>query len=140
MNGRNIPKKTELRATALESRVAVELIAEKWRIPILHLLEKRGLRTHELQSAVLQVSPKMLTQTLRGLERDGLVQRIMRPVAPPHVEYRLTEMGRSVITPLRVLCRWAKAHLLERNAARERFDRADKSPRRSPPAPISKRG
>ena len=80
--------------------LAVELITDKWRITLLHLLEKRALRTHELQSAVPQVSPKMLTQTLRGMERDGLVQRIMRPVAPPHVEYKLTAMGRSVIMPL----------------------------------------
>lgn len=139
MNGGNISNKAELRVTALESRVAVELIADKWRITILHLLEKGALRTHELQSAMPQVSPKMLTQTLRGMERDGFVLRMIRPIAPPHVEYKLTAMGRSVITPLRVLCRWAKAHVPERDASRERFDRANKSTRRSPPTPTSKR-
>lgn len=110
-----------LRSTALQSRDVVELLADKWRIPILHVLEKRVLRTHQLQSAMQQVSPKMLTQTLRGMERDGLVDRMLRPVAPPHVEYKLTKMGRSVIKPLRILCRWAEAHVAERDAARHRF-------------------
>lgn len=112
----------QLRAETLQSRDVVELLADKWRIPILHVLEKRVLRTHEIQSAMLRVSPKMLTQTLRGMERDGLVQRMIRPVAPPHVEYALTRMGRSVIKPLRVLCSWAESHVTERDAARKRFD------------------
>jgi DNA-binding HxlR family transcriptional regulator len=115
---------SQLKFTALQSRDVVELLADKWRIPILHVLEKRVLRTHQLQSAVRQVSPKMLTQTLRGMERDGLVERMLRPVAPPHVEYKLTKMGRSVIKPLRILCRWAEGHVAERDAAREHFDRA----------------
>ena len=126
MSAKNISQISQLRAETLQSRDVVELLADKWRIPILHVLKKRVLRTHELQSAMRQVSPKMLTQTLRGMERDGLVERILRPVAPPHVEYKLTKMGRSVINPLRTLCRWAEAHVLERDAARERFDRVAK--------------
>jgi DNA-binding HxlR family transcriptional regulator len=112
-----------LKVTALQSREAIELVADKWRIAILHLLQRNGsLRTHQLQRAIEQVSPKMLTQTLRGLERDGLVNRELRQVAPPHVEYRLTKMGKSVIKPMRGLCRWAEAHVAERDAARARFD------------------
>ena len=91
-------KRSRLRATALESGDAIELLAEKWRIVILHLLDDHTLRTHELQSAIEGISPKMLTQTLRGMERDGLLTRTVHPVAPPHVEYQLTKMGRSVIT------------------------------------------
>jgi len=131
MKARNISHISQLRAETLQSRDVVELLADKWRIPILHVLEKRLLRTHELQSAMPQVSPKMLTQTLRGMERDGLVQRMMRPVAPPHVEYKLTKMGRSVIKPLRILCRWAEAHVVDRDAARQRFDRGANSTRPS---------
>ena len=116
-----------LKATALQSRDAIELLAEKWRITILHLLEKQALRTHQLQSAIEGISPKMLTQTLRGMERDGLLTRIAHPVAPPHVEYELTKMGRSVISPIRNLCHWAKAHVPERDAARARFDSRKKS-------------
>jgi DNA-binding HxlR family transcriptional regulator len=111
---------------ALQSRDVIELLSDKWRIAILHLLEKRVLRTHEIQKAMEEVSPKMLTQTLRGMERDGLVSRIAHPVAPPRVEYKLTKMGASVIEPLRTLCRWAEGHVAERDAARKRFDAAAK--------------
>lgn len=140
MKTRTVSQPSQLRVTALQSRDVVELLADKWRIPILHVLEKRALRTHELQGAMQQVSPKMLTQTLRGMERDGLVQRMMRPVAPPHVEYKLTKMGLSVIKPLRILCRWAETHVPERDAARERFERATKGMRAATLAQISKHG
>jgi len=63
-----------------------------------------------------------LTQTLRGLERDGLIERKVYAVVPPRVEYSLTEMGRSVLRPLADLCHWAKAHVVQRDAARKRFD------------------
>jgi DNA-binding HxlR family transcriptional regulator len=60
-----------------------------------------------LQAAIPQISPKVLTQTLRGLERDGIIKRNVHAVLPPHVEYELTRMGNSVIPLLRNLCRWA---------------------------------
>ena len=71
---------------ALQSRDAIELLSSKWRIVVLHLLTPGPLRASELQRAVEEVSPKVLTQTLRGLERDGLVQRDVRNVIPAHVE------------------------------------------------------
>jgi DNA-binding HxlR family transcriptional regulator len=126
MNTRKASRISQLRIETLQSRDVVELLADKWRIPILHVLENRVLRRHQLQDALRQVSPKMLTQTLRDMERDGLVQRMMHPVAPPHVEYALTQLGRSVIKPLRTLCRWAESHARERDTARERFDAAAK--------------
>jgi DNA-binding HxlR family transcriptional regulator len=98
------------------------LVAEKWRIAIVHLLQNGALRAHQLQKALEEVSPKMLTQTLRGLERDGLLTRIVYPVAPPRVDYELTRMGVSVIKPLQELCHWAEAHAAERDAARAKFD------------------
>lgn len=110
------------RATALQSRDAIELLADKWRIAILHLLRTGPMRTHQLQGALKEVSPKMLTQTLRGMERDGLLSRIVHPVAPARVEYELTRMGTSMIKPLQDLCHWAKAHVPERDAARAKFD------------------
>jgi DNA-binding HxlR family transcriptional regulator len=118
-----------LKLAALQSRDAIELLSEKWRIAILHLLQNGPLRTRQLQKAMEEISPKMLTQTLRGMERDGLVNRTVHPVAPPHVEYELTRMGRSVIKPLRAVCHWAKAHVAERDAARARFDLSTKSDR-----------
>jgi DNA-binding HxlR family transcriptional regulator len=112
----------ELRTRALQSREAIELLSDKWRISIIHLLKDGSLRTGELQSAIEEISPKMLTQTLRGMERDGLLTRTVHAVAPPRVEYRLTKMGRSIVRPLRDLCHWAKAHAAERDAARARYD------------------
>jgi DNA-binding HxlR family transcriptional regulator len=112
-----------LRAAALQSRDAIELLADKWRVAILHLLRNGALRTRDLQGAIREVSPKMLTQTLRGMERDGLVTRKIHPVAPPRVEYELTEMGFSLIAPMQQLCRWAEEHVAERDASRARFDR-----------------
>ena len=64
----------------------------------------------------------MLTQTLPRLERDGLIERRVANVVPAHVEYLLTPMGESLIPLLRELCRWAKAHRGDRDAARKRFD------------------
>jgi DNA-binding HxlR family transcriptional regulator len=111
-----------IRDRALQSRDAIELLAEKWRITILHLLEAGWMRSGELQKAIPDVSPKVLTQTLRSMERDGLVERRVYPVVPPRVEYALTTMGRSLIEPLRDLCHWAKAHVAERDRARREYD------------------
>ena len=111
-----------MRGRALESRDAIEVLADKWRIPILHVLSPGPLRTGELQRAIEEVSPKVLTQTLRAMERDGLIARRVHTVVPPRVEYELTGMGRSVLKPLRELCLWAKAHVQERDLARRRYD------------------
>ncbi len=111
-----------LHERALQSRHAIELLSDKWRIAVLHLLSAGPLRTNQLQRAIDQVSPKMLTQTLRRLERDGLIARRIFSEITPHVEYRSTRMGKTVIPLLRDLCRWAKAHVGERDAARRRFD------------------
>jgi len=110
------------RDKALQSQAAVELIANKWRITILHILRDGPLRTREIQAAITQVSPKVLTQTLRGMERDGLIERTVHSVLPPRVEYALTGMGISLLGPLQDLCHWAKAHIHERDEARMRFD------------------
>ncbi len=76
------------------------------------------MRYAELQRAIGGISQKMLTQTLRSLERDGLVQRTVHPVVPPKVEYSLTRLGRTLIEPLHALCRWSEKHLTELQANR----------------------
>ena len=115
-----------MRDRALQSRDAIELLSDKWRITILHVLVPGTLRSGELQRAITDISPKVLTQTLRGMERDGLITRAVYPVVPPRVEYQLTDMGTSLIKPLRDLCRWAQAHVKERDRARQKFDQRDK--------------
>lgn len=115
------------RNRALQSRDAVELLADKWRITILHVLTPGPLRAKELQHALAKTSPKVLTQTLRGMERDGLISRKTFPSVPPRVEYQLTDMGASLIAPLKTLCLWAEEHVEERNRARREFDARKKN-------------
>jgi DNA-binding HxlR family transcriptional regulator len=120
-------KLQSVRARALQSRDVIELLSSKWRVTILHLLTSEPLRANELQRAIEGVSPKVLTQTLRGLERDGLIHREVHNVIPPHVEYELTQMGESMIPLLQNLCHWAKDHAKSRDDARRRFDQSSKN-------------
>jgi DNA-binding HxlR family transcriptional regulator len=122
--GAGMGKIISIKDRALQSRDALELLSDKWRITVLHVLREGPLRTGQIQAGIDQISPKMLTQTLRGMERDGLIHRKVYSVMPPRVEYELTEMGHSVLTPLQELCHWAKAHVAERDAARKQYDRA----------------
>lgn len=102
------------------SRLVLERIADKWTALIIQILSKGTMRYSALQQSIGGISQKMLTQTLRSLERDGLVQRKVYPVVPPRVEYSLTRLGRTLIEPLRALCRWSEKHLPELQANRAR--------------------
>jgi DNA-binding HxlR family transcriptional regulator len=113
---------SSLRNRSLQSRDAVELLSDKWRITLLHLLTPGPQRAKALQQAIAKISPKVLTQTLCGMERDGLISRKMYASVPPRVDYQLTDMGASLIAPLKTLCLWAEAHAEERDRARREFD------------------
>jgi DNA-binding HxlR family transcriptional regulator len=107
-------------------------IGEKWSVLIIIMLTEGARRFSELKRSIGGVSQRMLTLSLRGLERDGLVKRTVFAVVPPRVEYELTPLGRSLVAPVSALGEWARAHLTEIDAAREAFDRkqalqADKS-------------
>jgi DNA-binding HxlR family transcriptional regulator len=102
------------------SRLVLDRIADKWTALIIQVLGNGTLRYAELQRTIGGISQKMLTQTLRSLERDGLVQRKVHPVVPPKVEYSLTRLGRTLIEPLHGLCRWSERHLAELEANRAR--------------------
>src|SRR5207247_6050965 len=102
------------------SRLVLERIADKWTALVIQILARGTMRYAELQRAIGGISRKMLTQTLRSLERDGLVQRTVHPVVPPKVEYALTRLGRTLIEPLHALCRWSEKHLHELQANRAR--------------------
>ena len=121
-----------------DSRKVLDRIADKWTALIIHVLSSGTKRHGELQRQISGVSQKMLTQTLRSLENDGIVNRKIYPVVPPMVEYSLTSLGRSLIEPLEAICRWAEEHLPELEAARERAQRAKRQrnpPWRDPPKP-----
>ena len=89
------------------SRRLLDRIGDRWTVLIVGALDAGPRRFTELATEVDGISQKMLTQTLRSLERDGFVARTAYPVVPPHVEYELTELGRSLQQPLRALEQWA---------------------------------
>ncbi len=110
--------------TQSEAWQALELVADKWTLVILSVLACGKQRHGQLQRAIKGISAKMLTQTLRRLERDGLVARKVYPVVPPRVEYSLTPLGQTVIEPLDVMCHWAENHWHEVLAARSAYQAA----------------
>ncbi len=101
-------------------------VADKWTLLVLESLEEGGeQRFSALARAVPGISQKMLTQTLRQMERDGLVHRTVHPVIPPHVDYRLTPLGLSLGEAFCGVWHWAEANLEEVEAARAAFDARD---------------
>jgi len=104
------------------SRQVLDLIANKWTAIIIYRLSRGTKRYSELQREIGGISQKMLTQTLRSLERDGIVNRKVYPVVPPMVEYSLTPLGETLIEPLSALCQWAEAYIPEVEAARNQYD------------------
>lgn len=102
-----------------ESRQALDRIADKWTCLIVYALLDGPRRHGELKRMIEGISQKMLTQTLRSMEADGLVSRTVIDVIPPHVEYGLTSLGRTLSEPLVAICQWAMDHLSELQAARE---------------------
>lgn len=108
-----------------ECRAAAQVldrIGDKWTVMVVGTLSKGPMRFNAVMRAIGGVSHRMLTLTLRGLERDGLVRRTVYPTIPPKVEYELTELGRSLIGPLKTLAAWTQANRPAIEAARARFD------------------
>jgi DNA-binding HxlR family transcriptional regulator len=97
-------------------------VGHKWTVLIVTLLGGGPKRFSELQRAVDGISQKMLTTTLRNLERDGFCTRTVFPSIPPRVEYELTKLGRDLLVPVKTLADWALANRDRLNAARRRFD------------------
>jgi DNA-binding HxlR family transcriptional regulator len=102
------------------SRRVLDLIANKWTAIVVFALARGTFRFGELQREVGGISQKVLTSTLRDLERDGLVKRRVYPVVPPRVEYSLTPLGETLTEPLTALCAWAEEHLADIQAACDR--------------------
>ena len=106
-------------------RSVLSRIGDKWSVLVIMLLWDGPRRFSEIKRAVTDVSQRMLTLTLRGLERDGLVARTVTPTIPPRVDYELTALGRSLAEPVQALGRWAYLHLDEIDHARANYDRRD---------------
>jgi DNA-binding HxlR family transcriptional regulator len=103
-------------------REVVDLIGDKWTVLILKALCHKQLRYSELHRAIPGISQKVLTSSLRQLERDGIVKRTVHPVIPPKVEYEMTSLGYSVFEVVDALRDWAESHLSNIEAAREQYD------------------
>jgi DNA-binding HxlR family transcriptional regulator len=98
-------------------------IGDKWSVYLIHVLGDAGtLRFNEIQKRVEGISQRMLTVTLRGLERDGLVARTVYPEVPPRVEYALTNLGKTLRQLVRGLVKWSEEHLGEVSEARTKYD------------------
>lgn len=97
-------------------------IGDKWSVMVVGHLTRKTMRFNELRHAIGGISQRMLTLTLRNLERDGLVSRTVTPTIPPRVDYALTELGRSLQRPVCALASWASDHVGEIHAAQARFD------------------
>ena len=112
---------------AEECRAVSEVLArvgDKWTILVVNELGNGPRRFNEVRKALGSISQRMLTLTLRGLERDGLVTRTVFPTIPPKVEYELTALGRSLLVPVSGIGLWARQNRAAIQAARQRFDAA----------------
>ncbi|MFE2771356.1 winged helix-turn-helix transcriptional regulator [Microbacterium resistens] len=107
-----------------EVRQILDRIADKWSLLVIALLDAKSMRFGELGREIAGISKRMLTVTLRNLERDGLVHRTIYPEVPPRVEYRLTTMGRTLHDTVQSLVVWTEEHQDRIARAREEFDRA----------------
>jgi DNA-binding HxlR family transcriptional regulator len=105
-------------------REVLHRVGDKWSVLVVVLLRDGPRRFSVLKRAVDGISQRMLTLTLRGLERDGLVTRTLYPSVPPRVEYALTPMGRTLLQPISALATWAERHRVRIQAARDRYDGA----------------
>jgi len=103
------------------ARQALNLVANKWIVLIIYALTNGPVRFNQLQRTIGGITQKMLTQSLRQLEQDGVLKRTVYPTVPPQVEYELTDLGKTLITPLNALCNWAETYYADIERNRDEF-------------------
>ncbi|MCP2169272.1 winged helix-turn-helix transcriptional regulator [Goodfellowiella coeruleoviolacea] len=114
---------------ACRAREVLDLVGDKWTLLVVRHLSQGPRRFTELKRAIDGISQRMLTVTLRALERDGILTRTVRNVMPPHVSYELTPMGTTLRAAALPLLEWSTTHLAQIDAARAHYDtRADTPP------------
>ncbi|MFE0852509.1 transcriptional regulator [Streptomyces sp. alain-838] len=118
---KGLPEDADLRRADSLAREIFSDVANKWALLIIEALGERTLRFSELRNEVEGVSHKMLTQNLRMLERNGLLERKVYPTVPPRVEYTLTEPGRALRMTVDAMCGWTHRYLGHIEDARHRF-------------------
>jgi DNA-binding HxlR family transcriptional regulator len=122
-----------------EVRQILDRIADKWSLLVIALLDRRRLRFTELRREIDGISQRMLTQTLRHLERDGLVSRTVYATVPPRVDYELTLMGSTLHDTIRTLVTWTEGHQNEIAAARSAYDDREAAEQRATEAEAARR-
>lgn len=118
----HVPEERRDTRSCLKITQVLSRIGDKWTVLIIILLRERGYRFNELKRGIDGISQRMLTLTLRNMERDGLVTRTVTPSIPPRVDYELTDIGRSLAEPVKILGDWAFEHLGRIAAAQAMFD------------------
>jgi DNA-binding HxlR family transcriptional regulator len=108
--------------SACRAREVLQRVGDKWSVYVIDLLGQRTMRFSELHRSIDGITSRMLTVTLRGLERDGILTRTIHPVIPPRVDYELTAMGRTLLGTIGQLVSWSDSHLPEIDAARAAYD------------------
>lgn len=131
-----IPANTDVASHCSPVNEVLSRIGDKWTVLVVGLLANGSRRFSELKRTIGGISQRMLTLTLRGLERDGLVTRTVFPTIPPRVDYELTALGRTLIEPAFAIAHWARANHPEISAARARYDAIEAG--REPPRPAPK--
>ena len=117
-----IPSNLEVPGECRAVSEVLSRIGDKWTVLVVAVLARGSKRFSEIRRALGSISQRMLTLTLRGLERDGLVTRTIHPTIPPRVDYELTALGRSLIEPVNALTDWVRRNRRTIEAARQRFD------------------
>ncbi|MCI0570329.1 MAG: helix-turn-helix transcriptional regulator [Myxococcaceae bacterium] len=108
--------------TCVAVREVLNRVGDKWSVFVVGTLSDGPRRFSELKRTIEGISQRMLTLTLRGLERDGLVTRTVFPTIPPRVDYALTPLGRTLLEPVMALMAWSEKHRVAIQDARDRFD------------------
>ncbi len=116
------PSASAAEPSTCRAREVLQRVGDKWSVLVIDLLGQGTKRFSELHRAIDGITARMLTVTLRGLERDGIVTRTIHPVIPPRVEYALTPMGRTLLDTIGQLVMWTDSHLPEIEAARAAYD------------------
>jgi DNA-binding HxlR family transcriptional regulator len=114
--------------SSCRAREVLARVGDKWSVYVIDLLGQDTRRFTELHRSIDGITARMLTVTLRGLERDGIVTRTIHPVIPPRVEYALTPMGQTLLTTIGQLVAWADGHVFEIEAARAAYDARHQPP------------
>ncbi len=115
-------------APAVKSRLLLDIMASKWAVPVLAELSAGVKRYSEIDKAIVDIKQKSLTVTLRNLERNGMIRRLVYPIVPPRVEYGLTGLGGELLAIVKALDEWSQVHYCEIEQARVDYDSRDTRP------------